>query len=51
MVLFKRKPVQFLPPVEIHDENIEVRFLMLGDWFMFVTDALLRLGLAHQGDG
>lgn len=26
-VLFKRKPVQFLPPADMEDENAEVRYL------------------------
>ncbi|RSL97456.1 hypothetical protein CEP52_010903 [Fusarium oligoseptatum] len=49
MVLFKRKPVQFLPPAEIEDENAEVWYIpQTGEIFASYEDYLNRMDFYNQ---
>ncbi|KAG6023410.1 hypothetical protein E4U41_002027 [Claviceps citrina] len=49
MVLFKRKPVQFLPPVDIQDENAEVWHIpQTGEIFANYEDYLTRMDFYKQ---
>jgi hypothetical protein len=49
MVLFKRKPVQFLPVPEIDDENQEVWHIsQTGEVFLTYEDYLNRLDFYGQ---
>ncbi|KAH8669909.1 chromatin assembly protein [Ilyonectria robusta] len=49
MVLFKRKPVQFLPPAEIEDENAEVWHIpQTGEIFVSYEDYLSRMDFYKQ---
>ncbi|KAK7431803.1 hypothetical protein QQZ08_001744 [Neonectria magnoliae] len=49
MVLFKRKPVQFLPPAEIEDDNVEVWHIpQTGEIFVSYEDYLNRMEFYKQ---
>ncbi|KAK7213431.1 hypothetical protein V2G26_020609 [Clonostachys chloroleuca] len=49
MVLFKRKPVQFLPPAEIEDDNAEVWLIKeTGEVFVSYEDYLNRMDFYKQ---
>jgi hypothetical protein len=49
MVLFKRKPVQFLPPAEVKDDNSEVWHIPeTGEIFATYEDYLTRMDFYKQ---